>query len=69
MWGLPFGETSAFPHRTTKDLSYTPDEIRAYQDLGCLFVTQNADKFIRFLPATRAFTVQAEPNRENVIAH
>src|SRR3569833_1981089 len=50
MWDIPGQETSAFPHRTTKDLSYTPDEIQAYQDLGYLFVTQNAHKFNRFLP-------------------
>jgi predicted acylesterase/phospholipase RssA len=46
MWNLgKWFESSSFPHRSTKDLSYTLDEIKAFQDLGYLFVTKNPNIF------------------------
>ena len=40
-----FGRSSIFPHRVIEDLSYYPDEIQAFHELGCYCVTNNANCF------------------------
>lgn len=49
LFGLHFGESSVFPHQSTLDQSYYPDQIIAYHELGRIIIHDNREVLLTAL--------------------